>query len=270
MKITIIGGGNMGGAIARGIIVSGYIQASNVTIADQSDAVLEAFSALGCVTTKDNSTAVIGADVVIMAVKPWIVPQVCNAIKNTLSQDTPLACVAAGITSGDLIEFTARSTGFINVMPNTAAEIRESMTFLSLHMTTERETAMVTEIFSQIGKVQIIDESMMGAATAVCGCGTAYALRYIRAASEAAVELGFRPDVATNIVAQTVKGAALLLQTNNSHPEVEIDKVTTPGGWTIKGLNAMEHAGFSSAVIRGIKDSMNKPAEVIIKKKDNE
>ena len=258
MKITIIGGGNMGGAIARGLINSGYASATDVVVADQSDVVLNAFAALGCPTTKDNGSAVANADVVIMAVKPWIVPIVCTSIKDTLKPQTPLACVAAGVEFKDIIEFLGRDKSLVRVMPNTAAEIRESVTFLSMHNTTDAECELMKEIFGQIGMVFVVDESMMGAATAVGGCGTAYVLRYIRAASEAAVALGFRADEATRIVAQTVKGAAQLLLDNNSHPEVEIDKVTTPGGWTIKGLNAMEHAGFTSAVIKGIMRPMEK------------
>ncbi len=270
MKITIIGGGNMGGAIARGLINSGYIAAADLTISDQSDTVLEAFAALGCVTTKQNSTAVIGADLVIMAVKPWIVPSVCALIRLTLSIDTPLAIVAAGVSFKDVIEHLKRDTALFIVMPNTAAEVRESMTLIAANKATDKEKALVEETFSQIGEVFFTEESLMSAATAVCGCGTAYALRYIRAATEAAVQLGFRADVASRLVAQTVKGASQILLTNNTHPEVEIDKVTTPGGWTIRGLNAMEHAGFSSAVIKGIKDSMNSPMHVIIKNNTNE
>lgn len=270
MKITIIGGGNMGGAIARGLINSGYIAASDLTIADQSDAVIEAFAALGCVTTKQNGNAVIDADLVIMAVKPWIVKSVCAVIRQTLSLDTPLAIVAAGIKVADITEYLQRDTSLFTVMPNTAAEVRESMTLIAANKATDEEKALVKETFDQVGEVFFIEESMMGAATAVCGCGTAYALRYIRAATEAAVQLGFRANDASRLVAQTVKGAAQILLTNDTHPEVEIDKVTTPGGWTIKGLNAMEHAGFTSAVIKGIKDSMDSPLNVIIKNTTNE
>jgi pyrroline-5-carboxylate reductase len=108
-----------------------------------------------------------------------------------------------------------------------------------------------------MGSTLITEERLLAAGTTLASCGIAYAMRYVRAASEGGVEIGFKADDAKAIVLQTVKGAVELLQTNGNHPEAEIDKVTTPGGVTIKGLNEMEHAGFSSAVIRGIKAGMN-------------
>ena len=113
--------------------------------------------------------------------------------------------------------------------------------------------ATVKGIFDEMGSTLITDFQHLAAGTTLASCGIAYAMRYIRAASEGGVELGFKADVAKDIVMQTVLGAVKLLQASGMHPEQAIDLVTTPGGVTIKGLNEMEHAGFTSAVIRGLK-----------------
>ena len=127
------------------------------------------------------------------------------------------------------------------------------MTFISSQNASQKQEEELLNIFNQLGKAIIIPEGQMGAMTSVSSCGIAYILRFIRAASEGAVELGVRADVAHEVVAQTMIGAARLIMTNHSNPEAEIDKVTTPGGWTIKGLKAMEDNGFTKSVIAGIK-----------------
>jgi pyrroline-5-carboxylate reductase len=138
------------------------------------------------------------------------------------------------------------------VMPNTAIAKGESMTLVSSENASKAQEAIVLQLFGALGKAVLIEEKLMGAATSVASCGIAYALRYLRAAVAGAVELGFRADVATEIVAQTMKGAVSLVE-DGAHPEVEIDRVCTPGGWTVKGLNEMEANGFTNAVIKGLK-----------------
>ena len=128
-----------------------------------------------------------------------------------------------------------------------------SMTFIVPIGASEAETKTVVNIFDEMGNSLITDEAHLAAGTTLASCGIAYAMRYIRAASEGGVELGFKADDAKRIVMQTMKGAVELLEASGLHPEAAIDLVTTPGGVTIKGLNEMEHAGFTSAVIRGLK-----------------
>ena len=120
------------------------------------------------------------------------------------------------------------------------------------------QIAAVSEIFSRMGKVMVVEERLMGAGTALASCGIAYVMRYVRAATEGGVELGMYARDAQRIVEQTLQGAVALLRANQSHPEQEIDKVTTPGGITIRGLNAMEQAGFTNSVIQGLKASKTK------------
>lgn len=239
----------MGGAIGRGLLRAG-MPAGDLVVANHTAGKLEAFRVAGAAVTTDNREAARLGDVVILAVKPWILPGVLEDIKDVLdtSRQT-LVSVAAGV-SGESIAAQV-SCGVYIVIPNTAAELGESMTFVTC--VRESDTAAVKALFGRLGEVMEVEERLLPAATTLASCGIAYAMRYIRAATEGGVELGFRASAAQAIVAQTVKGAAALVSREGAHPESEIDKVTTPGGLTIRGLNEMERAGFTQAVIRGLK-----------------
>jgi len=143
-------------------------------------------------------------------------------------------------------------------MPNTAIAIQESMTCICAHQAKNEQIDYVTDLFGQLGKSVFIEEKLMDAATVLGACGTAFAMRYIRANIQGGIEIGFSAATASLIAAQTVKGASLLLLLKNTHPEQEIDKVTTPKGCTIAGLNEMEHQGFSSSLIKGVVTSYKK------------
>jgi pyrroline-5-carboxylate reductase len=143
-------------------------------------------------------------------------------------------------------------------MPNTAIAIQESITCMCTRNILPDQQSYVEDIFNQLGRAVTIDEKLMDAATVLGACGIAYALRFIRANIQGGIEIGFDAATATLIAAQTVKGAAELLIQTGRHPEQEIDKVTTPKGCTIAGLNEMEHQGFSSSLIKGIAASFEK------------
>jgi pyrroline-5-carboxylate reductase len=169
-----------------------------------------------------------------------------------------LVSVVTGVSIRDMEEIIAKKLAVCRAMPNTAIAIRQSMTCLSFSQAREEQVQRVKDIFSRLGKVAVIDEKLMDAATVLGACGTAYAMRYIRANIQGGIEIGFDAATASLIAAQTVKGAADLLLEKGSHPEQEIDKVTTPKGCTIAGLNEMEHQGFSSSLIKGISASFQK------------
>lgn len=258
MKISIIGGGNMGSAIAYGLSSGKMIAGQDITVIDPSADKVKTIKAFGTglnAETSDYSSAYT-ADIVILAVKPWLVKSVLDEHKNKFNfSKQSIISIAAGITLPQLLEYTSPSATVFRLIPNTAIAIRQSMTFVSSANATKAQEELVLSIFSELGKALLINESQFGAVTALSSCGIAYAFRYIRAAMEGGVEMGIYPNQSKDIVLQTIRGAIDLLEANNSHPEAEIDKVTTPGGITIKGLNEMEHAGFTSAVIRGLKAS---------------
>lgn len=247
----------MGGAFAEGLLKSENINAADVTVANPHTDKLEKFASMGASITTDNKVAAIDADIVAIVVKPWLVEKVIEEIKPILNYKKQIIInMAAAISSAQLFEWAAKGEekpAIFQIIPNIAIAVKASMTFIVPCNASDEQTNMVKGIFDNVGQTYLTDEQHLGAGTTLASCGIAYAMRYFRAASEGGVELGFKADIAKDIVLQTVKGAVELLQANGNHPEAEIDKVTTPGGLTIKGLNEMEHAGFTSAVIRGLK-----------------
>ncbi len=255
MKISVIGAGAMGGAVIEGLVKSGF-PTTDIKVSDPSERALNRIKALGIATTFDNIEAIAGSDLILVFVKPWLVETVLSGIKGAIrSESQTLAIIAAGITSEQIITWLEKDNDMPKtaiVIPNTAAATLQSMTFVSPVNASGDSLKLIVDTFNRIGTTLEVEERQLAAGTTLASCGIAYALRYIRAAVEGGVELGFRADIAQEIVAQTVKGAASLLE-GGAHAESEIDKVTTPGGLTIKGLNEMERAGFTSAVIRGLK-----------------
>jgi pyrroline-5-carboxylate reductase len=257
-KIAIIGGGNLGTALAEGLIKSRYCTAKNIIITKRNTATLKGLAGKGAHITSDNADAVKRSDLVILAVKPFQVAEVLNSIKKVLHSRHILVSVVTGVLIKEIRDMINKNLPICRAMPNTAIAIGESMTCLSFTGTSEEQVGQVSALFSMLGKVSVIDEKLMDAATVLGACGTAFAMRYIRANIQGGIEIGFDAVTARLIAAQTVKGASELLLRKDTHPEQEIDKVTTPKGCTIAGLNEMEHQGFSSSLIKGIVSSFNK------------
>lgn len=202
----------------------------------------------------DNHEAA-DADVVIVAVKPWKVEEVLKPLR--LRQPQILVSVAAGMTFEDLAHFVDPEMPMFRIIPNTAISLRASMTLIACRNASEQQTLTMLDLFNEMGLAMLIEEKQLAAATSLTSCGIAYVLKYVQAAMQAGVEAGIRPKDAMKMVAQTVEGAArLLLENEDTHPALEIEKVTTPGGITIKGVNSLEHDGFTSAVIKAIKASI--------------
>jgi len=258
MKITIIGGGNLGTAMAEGLLKSKFCSAAEITITKRNTATLKDIAAKGVKVTADNLSAVKKADIIILAVKPFQIADVIKGFKDALTSKQIVLSVITGVSIDDLRGMIKKQLPVFRAMPNTAIAIQQSITCLSNSNASVKEIQWITHMFETVGKVAVIDEKLMDAATVLGACGTAYAMRYIRANIQGGIEIGFDAATASLIAAQTVKGAAELLLQKGTHPEQEIDKVTTPKGCTIAGLNEMEHQGFSSSLIRGITVSFNK------------
>jgi len=257
-KIAIIGGGNLGTAIAEGLIKSKFCKPEAITITKRNVSTLDALAKKGVAITSDNNEAIRNSELIILAIKPFQVSEVLNAVKKDLTTNKILVSVVTGVLITDISDIIKKKMPVCRAMPNTAIAIQESMTCLSFSNTSADEINFVKGLFETLGRVALIDEKLMDAATVLGACGTAYAMRYIRANIQGGIEIGFDAATATLIAAQTVNGAAELLLQKGTHPEQEIDKVTTPKGCTIAGLNEMEHQGFSSSLIKGIATSYNK------------
>ncbi|MDR3061845.1 MAG: pyrroline-5-carboxylate reductase [Dysgonamonadaceae bacterium] len=262
MKITIIGGGNMGGAIARGLASGSIFKESDISVIDVSNPPLERLKHdfPGIKTVTSNYDEIHLADIVVLAVKPWLIEDVILDIKFKLDYEKQiLISIASGVTLENMEKSLNKSSddfslpALFRIIPNTAVSIGESMTLVATDNASDEQKYLVLKIFNDLGKSVLIDEEKISACTALTSCGIAFFFRYIRAAMLAGTEMGIYPKDSREMLAYTMKGAANLLLATGANPEDEIDKVTTPGGVTIKGLNELEANGFSNAVIKALK-----------------
>jgi len=262
-KIAILGTGNIGTSIASGLLASGSLSPENVTLTRRKIHLLDSFKNQNVQITDDNIQAVKQSKVIIIAVEPQQINTLLEEISDSADhQEHIVISVVTGVSMEQIRSKLGNQIALVRAMPNTAISIGESMTCLASDLSSSAAIEMATAIFETLGKTLLIDEELMSSATALGACGIAFFLRAIRAASQGGIEIGFHADKALQIAAQTAKGAAALLLQNEEHPEYEIDKVTTPRGVTISGLNQMEHEGFSSAMIKGIVTSANKAAKI--------
>ncbi len=263
MKATIIGVGNLGGAIACGLANGTFLKAADITCVDTNPVALEKIRKTGLpfTLTGDLRKVVAGTDIFILAVKPHMVIDVVKEARDLFDFDRQIFfSMVAGVSFDDLDKMLFEGPDALpkvehvhfRAIPNIAIEVGQSMTFLASRNANAAQIKLAEAIFGEMGQTMVIPERLMPAGMAVASCGLAYAMRYVRAAMNGAVEAGFSATEAHSIVLQTMKGAIELLSENGRHPEVEIDRVTSPGGYTIKGLNAMEEKGFSNAVVAGI------------------
>ena len=258
MKATIIGGGNIGLALAEGLIQASICQAGEIIITKRTAATLEGLQGKGFLTSLDNAEAIKGADAIFICVLPQQLDMALSQLQASIDLEKQLVVsVVTGAHTQVFRDKLGADLRIVRAMPNTAMKVGASMTCLSAVNATEKDKEIVQNIFDTMGQCLWITEDMMSAATALCACGIAFFLRTIRAASQGGVEIGFHAHDALKIATQTAFGAAKLLIANGTHPEEEIDKVTSPKGCTIAGLNEMEHQGLSSAFIKGIKLSAN-------------
>ncbi|MDN5203897.1 pyrroline-5-carboxylate reductase [Fulvivirgaceae bacterium BMA10] len=263
-KIAVIGGGNLGISITQGLIADGFVKPEKITVTRRRLHLLKELREKGVAVDKNNVNAVKNSDIIIMVIKPYQMKDVLEEIKPVIDPKRQIVISAVtGFSIDEMKEIVGEDIPVFRVMPNTAIAIRESMTCIATTNGTQDQIDTVTTIFDALGKSVVISEELMEAATVLGACGIAYSLRFIRAATQGGIEIGFDAKTAELIASQTVKGAANLLLVGGNHPEREIDKVTTPQGCTIVGLNEMEHRGFSSSLIKGIRASFNKIAKMI-------
>lgn len=258
-KIAILGAGNLGLSIAKGLVNSDMIRMDQLVLSEKNPNRKESLEAQGYEVFLDNKVAVAKASIVLVVVKPWQIEDVLQDIKEVLDpQKNVLISCVTGATSASIFSTLGYELPLFRVMPNTGVAVQQSMSCISYFHSTKEQKELIKGMFEKLGQVLFISEDQMAAATALAGCGIAFALRFIRAAIQGGVEIGFGADDAKIMASQIALGAATLILENDSHPEGEIDKVTTPKGITITGLNEMEHSGFSSSIIKGILASYNK------------
>jgi len=260
-KIAILGGGNLGIAIAEGLLKSKTISPGNISITRRRLELISHLSEKGIHVSNDNKKSVTDADIILLTVKPQQAETVLKEIKLSVSKGKQiLVSAVTGYSIAQITSTVGAKCPVVRIMPNTAAAIGESVTCLASSPGFEKERDSIEVFLSSLGKTLIVTEELMEAATVLGACGIAFALRFLRAMTQGGIEIGFSAETAQYIAAQTLRGAAGLVLEKGQHPEREIDKVTTPMGITISGLNEMEHNGFSSSLIKGLLTSYNKIA----------
>ena len=257
--VAVLGAGNIGCSIANGLIASGIFKPQHTTLTRRRIEKLDNFKEKDFLVSSDNIESVQKSDILIVSVEPHQLDELLNEIAPVLKPEKHLLIsVVSGATIHDIMKKLPKDLPIARAMPNTAIAIRESMTCICSESNNPKAIEITKAIFDTVGKTLEIREEQMSAATALCACGIAFFLRAIRAASQGGIEIGFDSHESLAMATQTAKGAASLLGAMHNHPEYEIDRVTTPKGCTISGLNQMEHGGFSSALIRGILTSAEK------------
>jgi pyrroline-5-carboxylate reductase len=260
-RIAIIGAGNIGLSIARGLLASDRFLPENICLTRRRINLLSKIKETGVKVEPDNASAVKMSDVIIIAVEPQQIDGVLREIFPVLeARRHIIISVVTGVKIAQIGKITGERIAIVRAMPNIAISVGESMTCLASNAVGEKGLEIADDLFSHVGRTLVINEDEMIAATAIGACGVAFFLRAIRAASQGGIEIGLQSDHALMIATQAARGAATLLLSAGSHPEQEIDRVTTPKGCTIAGLNLMEYEGFSSAMIKGISLSAQKAA----------
>ena len=258
-KIAILGGGNLGIAIAQGLVGSGTIKAGNIIITRRNLSKLESLKGKGFILTSNNKDAVKQSHIVILCVQPKQLIELATSIFEILDPDKHLlVSTVTGTTTHEIEKMLGTSIPIVRAMPNTAIAIGKSMTCICSAHASPTQVKEIRTLFNSLGQTLLVEERLMKAATVLAASGIAFFMRYLRAATQGGIQLGFDSSESQLIVVQTALGAASLILENKSHPELEIDKVTTPEGCTIAGLNEMEHQGFSSALIKGLATSYDK------------
>ena len=267
MKIAIIGTGNLGLSIAKGLITNNlyttlYLTKKNIKSIEKWRKYDKVY------VSNNNIDAISNSDILFFSVQPSQFEEILIQIKSKLNDKHVIISTITGFKINRIEKITGSSIPIIRAMPNTAISVGKSMTCICSNKKGVKSTPVAEAVFNGLGTTIKIEESLMRAATVICASGIAFWMRLIRATTQGGVQLGFDADVALKMSKYTAMGAATLLIDSKTHPEGEIDKVTTPRGCTITGLNEMEHQGLSSSLIKGLIVSYKKINEISSQKNE--
>ena len=255
MKIAIIGAGNIGGALVACLADGHLFNQNDIIVTNPHPAKLDALKSRfpQIVTTDDNRRAVDEADVVVLAVNPWKIGDVLRPLRFSHSQI--LVSLAAGVSITHIARLAGTEMPFFRAVPSMALAEHSSLTILASRGASEAQTELVKDIFEEGGNVMFVRENQLDVSSALTSSGVAFAMKYVYAAMQAGIELGLEPKDAMKMISHSMEGAAEILLNHDTHPVIEIEKVATPGGITIKGLNQLEMGGFTKTVIKAVKAS---------------
>jgi len=263
-RLAFIGGGNMAEALLRGILTANRMQAVEILATDVRDerlAYLQTTYGIG--VSSDNAAAARQAETVLLAVKPQNMDRVLAELKGAVGEAQLLISIAAGIATATIAAYFPHPVRVVRVMPNTPALVLEGMSAVSGgRYATPQDFEMAQRLFEAVGKVVVVDESLMDAITGLSGSGPAYVFLMIDALADAGVKMGLPRDVSLALAAQTVRGAARLVLETGKHPGELKDMVTSPGGTTIAGLHALEQGGVRASLINAVEAATRRSREL--------
>ena len=252
-KIGFIGGGAMAEALIGGMLQSGLVEAKNVMVSDVSEQRLALLhDTYGVGTDQNNRRIAEHSDVLLLAVKPHIIPHIFTDIAGYIANNTLVVSIAAGVTIA-FVESHLPHNPVIRVMPNTPAAVRAGMSAVALGSKANASQGdMVMAMFSAVGQSVILGEELLDAVTGLSGSGPGYGFVFIDALADAGVRVGLPRKTAIILAAQSLLGAAKMVLETGEHPAVLRDGVTSPGGTTIAGIHMLEQGGVRAAVSNAV------------------
>jgi pyrroline-5-carboxylate reductase len=266
LRIAILGLGKMGGILAQGFLRANLLPAENLT-ATVARTDRDRTPDLGITLTIDNLAAAQAADIILLAIKPYqivnVLHEIAPALHPTLGPAKLVISVAASITTATMETAAGPEVPVIRAMPNTPAALGAGMTAIcrGKHVTDE-QLSLAERIFATVGRTVTLDEKLIDAATGLSGSGPAYLYIILDALAEAGVSVGLPREVATLLAAQTAYGAARMVLETDLHPALLKDQVTTPGGTTIAGIQALEEGKLRATLIRAVQRSAERAKEL--------
>jgi pyrroline-5-carboxylate reductase len=271
-KIAIIGGGNMGVALAKGILQTKWAVPENIIIAEPLKDKIEQLKGLGkgVKASHSNIEAATWADTIVLSIKPQIMGHVIEEIKSSVKDSKLVISVAAGVTTGYIEKKLGGSVPVVRAMPNIAAIVRESATVICRgKFATEEDLAVARHIFESVGMVVELDEEgLMDAVTGLSGTGPMYVFQILEGLSDAGVKVGLSRDMANTLAVQTLIGSSKLIQQTKEHPAKLKDLVTSPGGTAISALHSLEKNGLKALLIDAVEVAAKRSSELGAQKKD--
>ena len=263
-RIGFVGAGNMAGTIARGLIESGTCAPSSIRMADpRAPRRAELAESLGVQVEAENAAVVRWADVLVLATKPQVFDRLLPNIAGELPPDALVVSIAAGVHLSTIEGYLPAGTRVVRTMPNTPALVGAGATGVAAGThASAQDLALVEELFASVGITEVLDESLMDAVTGLSGSGPAFIFVIIEALSDAGVKVGLHRATAQRLAAQTVAGAAKLLQESGQHPGALKDMVASPGGTTISGLHTLEAGGLRRTLIDAVEAATERSREL--------
>ncbi len=251
-RFAILGVGNMGRALLGGLVHSG-VDPTRILVTtkrpEKAEALVKQF---GVVAAKNNAAAIAEADVVLLAVKPQILPKVLAELRG-LRPDALYVSVAAGVSTERIEETLGGPVRVVRAMPNTPALVHEGATAISAGAhATEADVELARQVFTLVGRVVVVDEVHLDAVTGLSGSGPAYLMLIVEAFADAGVKVGLSREIAQDLAVQTIRGSARLLQETGEHPGKLKDMVTSPGGTAIAGLHTLEAGGLRTTIMNAV------------------